>query len=101
MVGLELEPVRAGSALLQIRLGARVGYLFSTTDSFLSGACEAQAASTDIPCSGMLTQFYAALSLAELVRFHLGVAVLPGLRSTDSTEVLFQPMAGIQFILPR
>lgn len=104
-IGLELELYPLSSPLLQTRLGARIGYQFSTEDQFLTGTCDASWFQNDpIRCSAPVTQFFVAFVLYERIRLQLGVEWypkwLPPMNTFD--EHLFSGMVevGWQWISP-
>src|SRR4051812_11706945 len=63
----ELEPTLLSSEMLQWRLGARAGFQFSTHDGFAQVACDAR-----LPCSRVVIEPFAAVTLFQWVRGQLG-----------------------------
>lgn len=104
-VGMEFEIFPAGSPLLQIRLGERIGYQFSTEDKFLTGACDSDWLKNDpIRCSAPTAQFFLAFTFYERIRLQIGLEWypkwLPPMNEFD--EHLFSGMLkfGWQWISP-
>lgn len=78
LVGLELEPIPLSGPLLQTRLGARIGYQFSTEDRFLSAQCDSESFSSDsIRCSAPVAQAFLAFTFYERVRIQFGFEWFP------------------------
>jgi predicted acylesterase/phospholipase RssA len=77
-VGMELEPYPLSTPLLQTRLGARIGYQFSTEDQFLTGTCDTSKLKNDpIQCSAPVLQFFLALVFYERIRLQVGMEWSP------------------------
>jgi predicted acylesterase/phospholipase RssA len=77
-VGLEAELYPASTPLLQTRVGARMGYQFSTEDRFLTDPCNSDSFRNDpIRCSAPVGQAFLALVFYERVRLQLGLEWYP------------------------
>lgn len=96
-LGLELE-VLSGSRL-QLRLGARAGYQFSTADSLSSGACDLSR-ETEAPCSRLLTEAYASATVLGIFRIQAAGVYAPSMKSGQKRLFALNPMLGIQINSP-
>lgn len=92
----EFEPLGLNSSALQWRIGARVGWLFSTGDRFMTRPCVVGGQT----CSRLSTQLYLAVSLFERLRVQLAGAYYPPLRPGEPHAWAFIPSAGFQFNFP-
>ena len=95
--GVEFELL--GRAEVQLRLGVRAGYQFSTGDDFLQSAC-AFGQESSRPCSRFVTDAYLAASLFGLVRLQVAGVFAPGLRSGQSAAWAVRPTVGVQLNSP-
>jgi hypothetical protein len=78
LFGVELEIPQLGGAALQARLGARVGYQFSTGDRMLGRACNFGDFGGDTAlCSAPMGQAFAVFSFYERIRVEGGVEWFP------------------------
>lgn len=96
-LGVEFE-VLAGS-YVQLRLGARGGYQFSTGDSFMREDCDF-AAEDEVPCSRVMTEAYVSSSLLGLIRLHIAGVYMPPMYDAQTTRFGIRPMVGIQLNSP-
>ncbi len=77
-IGMELELYPISTPLLQTRLGARIGYQFSTEDRFMTGHCNTDWFENDpIRCSAPVAQFFIALVFYERIRLQAGIEWYP------------------------
>lgn len=95
--GLEFEVL--GKPGRQIRLGARMGYQFSSGDDFTTGVCD-YANEENLPCSRVVTDAYAAASIFGFLRLQVAGVFEPGLRTGQSDRWALQPTVGVQFNSP-
>jgi hypothetical protein len=95
--GLEFEVM--GRPDRQIRLGARLGYQFSSGDDFTRSECD-YADEANRPCSRVVTEAYAAASIFGLLRLQVAYVFEPGLRTGQRDYWALRPMAGVQFNSP-
>ncbi|MBN2803230.1 MAG: hypothetical protein JXR91_09060, partial [Deltaproteobacteria bacterium] len=105
LLGLEFENTRWSNPALQLRLGLRAGYQFSTEDSFLAGQCNIKLMQTDTRvCSAPLAQTFLAFTLFERVRIEGGVEWFPYFMShmNDNNKNIFNGFidVGWQWISP-
>ncbi|MBN2673841.1 MAG: patatin-like phospholipase family protein [Deltaproteobacteria bacterium] len=78
LIGMELEKTTWSSAVMQGRLGVRLGYQLSTGDSFTRGVCDLEQFSIDSRgCSAPVGQLFLALTFYERVRVQGGVEWFP------------------------
>jgi predicted acylesterase/phospholipase RssA len=84
---------------MQIRMGARAGYQFSSADDFTSGECDFTNESNR-PCSRLMTEAYAAMSILGFLRIQLAGVFGPGLRTGQSDYWAMRPTVGMQFNSP-
>jgi hypothetical protein len=78
LIGVEIENTRWASPVLQGRLGLRLGYQFSTGDSFLAGTCNQETFSdSSTSCSAPLAQAFLAFTFYERIRLQAGVEWFP------------------------
>ncbi|MDJ0765109.1 MAG: patatin-like phospholipase family protein [Myxococcota bacterium] len=78
LAGIEAEIYPLSSALLQTRIGLRIGYQFSTNDRFLANPCDTAGFGGDsLICSAPVAQLFAALSFYERIRLQGGVEWFP------------------------
>ena len=78
LFGLELEIPQLGGAAMQARLGARVGYQFSTGDRMLGRGCDFSDFGGDTAlCSAPMGQAFAVFSFYERIRVEGGVEWFP------------------------
>lgn len=104
-VGFEGELLPLSSALLQLRIGVRLGYQLSTRGGFTDDTCaEDDASSSTIYCSYPLAQFLASVSLYERVRVQIGVEWSPpwfeGVAPQDNHWVTLIAGIGWQWLSP-
>ena len=95
--GLELEVY--GSATLQLRMGVRAGFQFSTSDDFTTGRCRYDNEKRQ-PCSRFMSEAYAAASLFGLLRLQLAVVYEPALVDGQRDLVAVRPTLGFQLNSP-
>jgi len=93
--GFEIESTRLSSPIFQFRLGARVGYSFTTADRFGRRACSALEAD-QATCSRMIVTTYVAASLLEFVRFQLAFSFRPALGNDLRFGWSFGPALGLE-----
>jgi len=96
-VGLEVELY--GTGVVQLRLGARVGYQLSTGDGFASGTCD-YSRESDLPCSRFVSEAYLSASFLGFVRVQLAGAYYPGLNAGQRDRFALRPTLGVQFNSP-
>lgn len=105
LAGLEIEIPQLGGAALQTRLGARVGYQFSTGDGMLARGCDRGDFGEDTAlCSAPLGQAFLSLSFYERIRVEGGVEwfpyFLPPMREWDENHWSGFIVVGWQWISP-
>lgn len=95
LAGFEVEPLAPFDGALQIRLGLRAGYLFSSRDRFGTGECEDD---TDRvrPCSRLVTQATLTAIGFHLVRFAVVGEWAPPLRESQAGLWAIRPEVGVQ-----
>jgi predicted acylesterase/phospholipase RssA len=96
-LGLEIE-VLSGSRL-QLRLGARAGYQFSTADSLSRGTCDVSR-EQEAPCSRLLTEAYASATVLGIFRVQVAGVYAPPVQSGQKRLFAVNPMLGIQINSP-
>ena len=96
-MGLEVE-VLSGSRL-QLRLGARAGFQFSTADSLSRGACDFTR-EKEAPCSRLLGEAYASATVLGLLRIQVAGMYAPSLKSGQKRLFALNPMLGVQINSP-
>jgi hypothetical protein len=94
LVGPEFELVPLSSPFFQWRLGARVGFQFSTFDRFAGVGCDER-----LPCTRLATEAYVSSTLLQWVRLQVGVSVLPPMRGLG-LDVVFRPALGAELDWP-
>ncbi len=78
LLGMSFERTSWSSPVMQGRLGVRVGYQFSTEDSFTRGQCDLDQFSIDSrSCSAPVGQVFLALTFYERVRVQGGLEWFP------------------------
>ncbi len=97
LVGLEAEILPLSGGIIQPRVGARGGFVFSTGDGWLAGNCGVAGEET-VPCSRPLVQGYLALSFFQVLRILLILEVQPAVRPDEPDLWVLRP--GIGFTLP-
>lgn len=95
--GIEVELF--GGSRLQLRLGARAGFQFSTADSLASGACDF-AREKVAPCSRFVTEGYLSATVLGLLRLQVAANYAPGLETGQKRLYALNPMLGIQINSP-
>lgn len=93
-VGAELEPTFLSNEMLQWRVGARAGFQFSTHDGFAQAACDAR-----LPCSRVVVEPFAAVTVFQWVRGQLAFDLLPPMRGLP-WAFEFRPSIGIELDFP-
>jgi hypothetical protein len=96
--GLEVEPTFLSNAWAQPRLGARTGLLFSTGDAFSLRGCD-HSRERFTPCSRVLLNGYASLSLLNAVRLQVAFQWWPGLAPGQPHLWSISPGVGLQLPL--
>jgi hypothetical protein len=77
-LGLEADIYPLSNALIQSRFGLRLGYQFSTGDTFLVDSCDTDELENDsLRCSAPVVGAFVAVSFYERVRLQIGVEWLP------------------------
>jgi hypothetical protein len=104
-IGFDAELLPLSSALLQLRLGLRVGYQLSTSGGFTEDSCRQDGdSSATIFCSYPLLQGLVAASFYERVRLHLGLEWsppwFPGIAPKDHHWITLIAGLGWQWISP-
>lgn len=93
--GLEFEPTGLSSAVLQVRVGGRVGYSFTTADRFGRRRCD-PVASDQAACSRMVVTTHVAVSILEFIRLQLSFAFRPAVGEGRRFGWSFGPSFGLQ-----
>jgi hypothetical protein len=93
--GFELEPTFLSNAWAQPRVGARTGILFSTGDAFSFNHCD-HGKERFTPCSRVLLNGYASLSLLNAVRLQVAVQWWPALSPGQPHLWSISPGVGLQ-----
>ena len=96
-IGPELEVL--GTSMVQLRVGARVGYQLSTGDAWTAEPCN-HANEDAVPCSRFATEAYVASSLLGLIRIHIAASWLPPLSANQDAAFAVRPMIGLQLNSP-
>ena len=96
-VGLEVE-VLSGSRL-QLRLGGRAGFQFSTADSLSRGACDFTR-EKEAPCSRPLGEAYVSATVLGVLRIQVAGMYAPSLKSGQKRLFALNPMLGVQINSP-
>jgi predicted acylesterase/phospholipase RssA len=78
LVGLEAEIFPLSNALLQTKLGLRVGYQFSSSDQFMADVCNTNLFDNDsTACSAPVAQVFLAVTFYERIRLQAGIEWFP------------------------
>ena len=96
-LGIEVEPY--GNSIVQLRLGVRGGYQFSTGDRFMTRDCDFDL-ENERPCSRVLTEAYVSSSLLGLVRVHVAGVFMPAMFERQTHRFGVRPMVGLQLNSP-
>jgi hypothetical protein len=96
-IGPEVELY--GSSAVQLRVGVRAGFQFSTADSWRADPCNHEV-ENEVPCSRFATEAYVSSTLLGLVRLHIAGAWVPAVEDGQSSLFAVRPMIGLQFNSP-
>jgi hypothetical protein len=97
VLGLEAQPHRLGSAIMQTRFAARAGYLFSTGDTFLAHSCADPGTEHFDDCSRALVQLQAGITAFGHIRLQIGAEFYPPTRLGEHMLWSISPGVGLQF----
>ncbi|MBI5493599.1 MAG: patatin-like phospholipase family protein [Deltaproteobacteria bacterium] len=95
LLGVEAEPLFFSGSWLQPRLGARAGMLFSSADLAGFGSCHV-GAQRQAPCSRLVFQGMASLSVLHLLRLQLSAHWWPAIRHREPHLWSVAPSVGLQ-----
>lgn len=93
MIGVRLEPLPLSRSLLQPRLSLSGGFLFSTTDHVLRGACDVQAST---PCSRPIAEASLSVALISVLRLQLSGVWMPAIRAGEPQRWSITPGVALQ-----
>lgn len=96
-LGPEIEVY--GSSVVQLRLGARLGFQLSTGDAWRTDACN-RANEDAVPCSRFATEAYVSSALLGLVRLQVAASWLPPIETNQASAFAVRPMIGLQYNSP-
>jgi predicted acylesterase/phospholipase RssA len=95
--GAEVQPRGMRTAILGARFVGRVGYLFSSGDSFLQRTCNHSSSQGFDDCSRLLVQVQAGVTAFDHVRLQLGAEIYPPLHAQETLMWSISPGVGLQF----